>query len=79
MEPAAVGIEVILDGIVFDTDSIKGRECRFGVVPGVSFEFEELYVALVALMVQNGVAELVKGEGKAIGGLGIVINRLFGR
>lgn len=62
MKPLTIGIEVFLNDTLFDSYAIKGSERGICMFPGISLEFDELYVSVVAAVFENRVTEFVEYE-----------------
>ena len=59
VHPVAVGIEAVLDVIFVDTHfELMGY--LFGLFPGCHFQFDQLEVSVVAIVLEQGMASLVQ-------------------
>jgi len=67
MEPVPIGIECILDGIIADSDIVVSGERTRRVFPGIAFVFEQVDIALVIVVMEQGMSHFVQDKSITIG------------
>lgn len=60
MEPVAVGVERIFDGVVINGDIVSRGKSVGGVAPGVTLHGEKVDIATIICVVEQGMGKLVE-------------------